>query len=190
MPAGGQAAYGVIVGVDRTTEPALGDAFPGSSPSFIARDPGGQPWAVLTLVEGTPRLASGHPLDARFAEAGRLLGVDRPNPPSDRSLELVLVWRAAGPTARPLTVFVQLLDAANRVVAQHDGQPLAGSYPTTRWQEGETVVERIRLTLPVTLPPGPYRLIAGLYDLATGRRVGVTGSDALGDAALLGTLLR
>ncbi|MCS6803044.1 MAG: glycosyltransferase family 39 protein [Chloroflexota bacterium] len=186
---GGAAAYGVIVGADRTTEPTLGDAY-GARPAFIALDPGAQPWAVLTLVDGPPRLAPSRLLDAQFAEAGRLFGVMLPERLEGRESEVTLFWQADGPTTRPLTVFVQLLDEGTRLVAQHDSQPLAASFPTTRWKKGEIIVERRRLRLPADLPRGQYRLIAGLYDLATGERVPVSGSDSLGDAALLGLLER
>ncbi|GIW06997.1 MAG: hypothetical protein KatS3mg060_1802 [Dehalococcoidia bacterium] len=184
----GSAAYGVIVDVDRTTEPMLGDAYPGSSPRFIALDPGAQPWAVLTPVDGAPQIAPRRRLDARFAVAGQLIGVTLPDRLEGRTLDLTLYWQANGPTAQPLTVFVQLLDGTNRVVAQHDAQPLAGSYPTVRWHRDEIVVERIQLALPRDLPAGEYRLIAGLYDLATGERTGAVGADAIGDAVLLDRL--
>ncbi|MFN8534647.1 MAG: glycosyltransferase family 39 protein [Dehalococcoidia bacterium] len=190
LAAGDPAVYGVVVGVDRTTEPALGDAFPGATPTMGVLDPVAQPWAVLTPVDGVPILPPARPVEALFAEAGQIVGAAIPVRLEGRILELTLSWRAAGPTERPLTAFVQLLDGPGRVIAQHDSQPLAGSYPTTRWAPGETIVERHRLNLPDGLPTGEYRLLAGLYDVDTGRRISATGRDAVGDAALVGNIRR
>ena len=81
---------------------------------------------------------------------------------------------------RDYTVFVQLLDAKNRWVAGHDTQPLGGEYPTSSWRPGEVVVDDHVLQLPDDLPPGTYRLVTGMYDLATGRRLIV--ADAKGEA--------
>ena len=65
------------------------------------------------------------------------------------------------------TVFVQALAADGRVAAQSDSQPVAGTYPTGIWSPGEVVADTHRLTL----PPGEYRLVAGMYDLATMKRL-------------------
>jgi len=45
------------------------------------------------------------------------------------------------------------------------------------------------LDLPLTLPPGEYTLIAGLYDWQSGERLSATGASARTDgAAKLGTI--
>ena len=36
------------------------------------------------------------------------------------------------------------------------------------------MVDRFELPLPETLPPGQYRLVTGLYNFKTGRRLSVT----------------
>lgn len=50
-----------------------------------------------------------------------------------------LTWRAESRIPEPLTVFVHALDAAGEIVAQHDGQPHGGSYPTQLWDAGEVI---------------------------------------------------
>jgi hypothetical protein len=97
------------------------------------------------------------------------------------ALSVRLHWQATDPID-PIdgdyTVFVQLLDEGNQLVTSRDSQPLAGQYPTSRWQPGEVVVDEFSLTLPEDLSPGRYRLVTGMYDLATGQRLPAT--DAAG----------
>jgi hypothetical protein len=52
-------------------------------------------------------------------------------------------------------------------VAQDDHLPLQGRRPTDTWLPGEVIVDQHLLALPSDLPPGPYRLEAGLYDANT-----------------------
>jgi hypothetical protein len=64
--------------------------------------------------------------------------------------------------------------------AQVDAVPQGGSYPTFWWLPGEVVADPVILELPADLLRGEsYRLIAGLYDPATGDRLTVaeTGLD-------------
>jgi hypothetical protein len=73
------------------------------------------------------------------------------------------------------TVFVQLLNPAGQVVAQVDQQPLAGTAPTTTWLPGEIITDPYTLALSAEVSPGVYRLIAGMYNAATGQRLPVAG---------------
>jgi hypothetical protein len=52
---------------------------------------------------------------------------------------------------------------------------LNGLYPTSAWQPGEIVVDEFELPLPDVLAAGEYSLVTGMYDLATGQRLPVTG---------------
>jgi hypothetical protein len=79
-------------------------------------------------------------------------------------------------------VFVHLLDAAGRIVAQTDGQPGDGALPTRGWLPREVVTDPRRIALPASLPAGAYRLELGWYDAATGQRLTVNappGADHL-----------
>jgi hypothetical protein len=78
-----------------------------------------------------------------------------------------------------MTVFLQLLNAQGEVVAGWDSQPLGGLYPTNLWSPGEAIADTFSLPLPPEgLPPGDYRLIAGLYDFETFARLPAsTGGD-------------
>lgn len=94
------------------------------------------------------------------------------SPTSPGSLQVALRWQPVQPSAAPLNSFVQALDAeTGALLAAWDGAPQAGFAPATGWQPGQAVEERVVLTLPSDGPPPPLRLIAGLYDPATGQRL-------------------
>lgn len=76
---------------------------------------------------------------------------------------------------RDYTVFVHLSDSSGKVVAQFDGQPNGGIYPTSAWLPGETMIETYRVSAPSELPPGTYTVSAGWYDLKTMQRLLVSG---------------
>jgi hypothetical protein len=86
-------------------------------------------------------------------------------------LTFQLVWVGIAPTPEDFTVFVHLRNAANETIAQSDGQPIAGSFPTSQWQRGDVVYDRRSLDLPAKTPPGTYHLIAGLYRRETLKRL-------------------
>ena len=56
--------------------------------------------------------------------------------------------------------------------AQSDAVPAEWTRPTTGWLPGEYVLDRHAIILPADLPAGKYDLVAGLYDPATGERLG------------------
>jgi hypothetical protein len=126
-------------------------------------------------------------LDATFGAVAELVGVDLGGTAAPgQDLPVRLVWRARAGSELPLRVTVQLLDAGDRPVAQHDGEPADGRRPTTGWLPGEYVVDAHRLTVPPDLAPGRYRVIAALYDPDTLARPPASGADAAGAAAVLG----
>ena len=52
-----------------------------------------------------------------------------------------------------------------------DGQPIAGSFPTSQWRRGDIVYDRHSLDLPANLVPDRYHLVAGLYRHDTLKRL-------------------
>ncbi|MGI8915849.1 MAG: hypothetical protein ACR2JY_19065, partial [Chloroflexota bacterium] len=74
-----------------------------------------------------------------------------------------LLWRDERPLDQSYTVFVHLDRADGKLVAQHDGIPVAGLQPTDTWRPSEVVDDRHALLLPADLPPGDYHLDVGLY---------------------------
>lgn len=96
---------------------------------------------------------------------------------ADDRQSVTLNWRADSYFEADYTVFLQAWDVATgRQVAGFDGPPLRGDYPTSLWAPGEIIVDTHPLDLS-QLPPGDYKLLAGLYNPATGERLPAFGPD-------------
>jgi len=83
------------------------------------------------------------------------------------ALQVTLVWEALAPISADYTVFLHLRNEQGKIIAQRDGQPLDGLYPTSQWQPGEPVTQPLDVDLPRDLAPGSYSLHVGLYRLDT-----------------------
>ncbi len=89
------------------------------------------------------------------------------------TLRLSLYWEAEAPTTTPYTVFTHLVGPDDQLYGQWDNPPVRGSYPTTDWSPGESVVDQYEIPVNFDAPPGEYRLLVGLYDPSTGTRLPV-----------------
>ncbi len=87
--------------------------------------------------------------------------------------KLLLFWHAEAQPRTDYTVFIHLLDSQNELVAQFDGPPAAGGYPTSLWDPGEIIADERDLG---SLPAGHYRLFVGLYRSDTGERLPLQGA--------------
>lgn len=105
------------------------------------------------------------------------------------TFHLTLFWQPLQPLSTDYTTFLHLRDEAGVTVAQRDGQPLDGAYPTSQWQPGETVIDPITLVLPEDLSAGSYTLYTGLYRLDTLERLPVAGDSTGENAILLGEIV-
>ena len=86
---------------------------------------------------------------------------------------LTLQWGVLSSMSQDYQVFAHLRDPETKKnVAQADGPPLDGWYPTSRWPAGEIITDNRSFPLPEETPPGTYELYVGLYDLASGVRFG------------------
>jgi hypothetical protein len=83
---------------------------------------------------------------------------------TDEKLVLTWFWSAVAQPVRDYTLFLHVLDADGAIVAQYDGQPQGGLYPTAIWDVGE----RVRDTVAVSLPENAVALGFGAYDGETG----------------------
>jgi hypothetical protein len=123
-----------------------------------------------------------------FGDAIRLRGQCQPAFPQRISAGQIallgLQWETRSPLTRRYKVTVQLLDARNQVIAQHDAEPAGGSLPTDTWQPNSTITDNHGLPIPFGAPPGLYRLIVALYDAGNGARL----PTPTGDAAQLGEI--
>lgn len=87
-----------------------------------------------------------------------------------------LYWQATQPISRSYKVFVQILNADGRLIAQDDSVPVSWTYPTDAWQSGEIVVDFHSIVLPADTIPGTYAVQAGMYDEQTMQRLSVLSS--------------
>jgi hypothetical protein len=81
------------------------------------------------------------------------------------TLQVDLQWQPLRQMPANLTSFVHLLAPDGTRLAQSDRLLGGVFYPTRLWQPGETLLDRHEFVLPADAPPGPYRLVVGLYEL-------------------------
>ncbi|MBL8624456.1 MAG: sigma-70 family RNA polymerase sigma factor [Myxococcales bacterium] len=74
---------------------------------------------------------------------------------------LVLYLRALAPLDRPWTVFVHVDGDRARHLADHE--PLGGACPTSAWQPGDVLVDRVTTTVRPDLPTGRYAVWIGFF---------------------------
>ncbi|MEW5987359.1 MAG: hypothetical protein AB1791_12050, partial [Chloroflexota bacterium] len=114
-----------------------------------------------------------------FADKIALLNVEMPDPilrPGGQ-LAVNLTWQGLAPLSDNYTVFVQVLDAQDKIVGQVDAWPLQGTFPTSQWPVGQVVEDPYQVQLAADLPAGNYHLYVGWYLLATLERLPVLGED-------------
>lgn len=69
-------------------------------------------------------------------------------------LVVYLYWTATERLAERYAVEVRLVDPGGRVLVSHTGEPELGTYPTTRWEVGKTVVDAHILQVPASVEGG------------------------------------
>jgi hypothetical protein len=134
-----------------------------------------------------------HPLDATFSADIHLEGFTTSAPEPGETLDVTLLWRAEQPIAADYVVFVHMLNSDGQLVANHDGFPGNGRFPTSAWLPGIATPDTHTLALPPDLPAGEYLLKAGLYAPDTGQRLAATtasGTILENSAILLTTIGR
>jgi len=127
--------------------------------------------AKLAPPDSTPDIDQ--PLKVELADGITLQGYDLApaEVSASESLTLTLHWQVRAAPSRDYQVFVHLLGDDPEPLAQGDGPPLTGDYPTSLWAAGERISDAHPMALPADLPAGNYRLLVGLYDLKTMERV-------------------
>ncbi|MCB9079076.1 MAG: DUF2079 domain-containing protein [Anaerolineaceae bacterium] len=120
---------------------------------------------LVEITPAEPNVQPTHTLQANFDHKMELQGYDlSPVTEAGPDLVVTLHWRALSPMPQNYNVFVHLVDAEDQLITQHDGEPWWElPLPTSTWQPGETLRDRHVLALPADLPPGTYRLQAGVY---------------------------
>ena len=167
-PCLGQSAVSLFDAASGQALPALGaDGRSGPGDAVLGR--------IKVRADGKPRYTPERPLNVKMGADVALLGYSVK--PEAKDLTLHLYWQALTKPADDLTVFVHFTDADGRILAQADGQPRRGAYPTSLWDRGETVEDEHVLTWPDTPATGPYRVSVGMYRLQTMGRLPVFDAD-------------
>ncbi len=149
--------------------------------------------ALTEIVPDEQDLQPTTPLQVNFDNQMELIGYDVPPDleSGDEQLPVTLYWHAL--TALPVdyTIFVHLLGPDGQLIAQHDDTPRwEAPIPTTTWQPGEILKDQHLLDLPPDLPPGTYRLQAGVYYWQTLERLPVIENGTpVNNFVDLGTLI-
>ena len=73
-----------------------------------------------------------------------------------------LTWLVKG-SGEPVKAFVHLVDEAGVGLSQHDIPPGGVNTPYQSWMAGQILHSTHNIKIPDSLPPGSYRLVAGLY---------------------------
>lgn len=89
------------------------------------------------------------------------------------TVTVTAVWDSQAQPDKPYTIFWHILNAAGDSVAQWDGQPRGGTWPTTCWQANHPFSDSYTLVLPPDLPRGDYSLEVGFYWLESLERTAV-----------------
>ena len=124
----------------------------------------------LPLLSSSREIAPIHYSNLIFGEAIRMVGYDMVH--TMEEIHVTFDWRAVSSMDSDYTVFLHLLDEQGNVLAQTDAPPLDGSYPTSVWELGESIVDERTLPIPVAGSVG-VALEVGWYDTNTGKRLPV-----------------
>jgi hypothetical protein len=126
--------------------------------------------------------------NAVFSGGITLLGGTASYTSSRHEVAVQLYWQNHADHQTDDTVLVHVIDQADgKAIVIADQQPLYGSYPFSKWQNGEVVVDQRWIDIPPDLKPGTYQVRIGIYDTHTGVRRAIEDPmhNAAGDSLML-----
>ncbi len=121
--------------------------------------------------------AEATPVAYRLGEAIALAGYTVAVAPGGGVLTATLYWRALAVPPGDYTVFVHAQDAAGEQLAQHDGPPRVGRYPTSAWRPGDLIPDEHVLISTTLTADQPIWLAVGMYQPQTLERLPVVGAE-------------
>ena len=155
---------------------------------LVERDPSGK---SITPIIGQIKVATANPVVPSIANSTNytfdkriaLIGYDFKLVPE---FNLTLYWKRVAPVPTDYTVFVHVLDANGKIIAQLDQQPENGNNPTSLWDDGEIIADAYAFALPKDTI-GAFRIVVGLYHIDTGKRLPISDTQgiALGESIAL-----
>ncbi len=117
-------------------------------------------------------------VSAKFGDSIQLDSIDVLDsvPAPGGVVRLRLTWRALAVNTEQYKVFTHIF-SGDKILAQHDGQPVGELRPTTTWQTGETITDQFAIRLPSDSPSGTYQIRVGVYNLSTQARLPMSLPD-------------
>lgn len=82
---------------------------------------------------------------------------------SGQTITITVTWHVLEYVPENWTVFLHVVDDTGTILAEHNGRPLSGRFPTTLWTPGDWIEDSHPLDIPDGLLPGTYTLRVGLY---------------------------
>jgi hypothetical protein len=179
---------------DAETSVRLREAYPGAWFKHRGVDLWQETADWIEVPAGVDAPAPRFKVSAEFDEGISLYGYDWSSytvSPGE-TLFLTLYWHATEQVSEDLTAFAHVgtgLEGTS-IIAQRDGQPCIGLYPTSMWQPGEVVPDSFAVTIPDDASPGEYPIAVGWYRFPSLERVALIEADnALADGrAVIGTI--
>ena len=120
------------------------------------------------------------PLEAAFENHLNLVGYQSSDFEPGSPLKVTFYWQPMQRIKRDVELVVQLYDPLRaRFVVDDLVWPLNGVFRVRAWQPDQIMPLSHSLPIPDDLPPGPYQLNVGVFDLIARKRIPlVTGQDA------------
>ena len=150
-------------------------------PVMVTEGPVGDEFAIAQFkleASHAQEFAPEQPANTSFDERFRLFGYDMPETiRASQPFSTTLYWESLAPDGQDYTVFVHLYDETGEVVAQGDSPPKKNQYPTSFWSAGEKIADTHLFTGLENVTAGNYRLVIGLYDPISGRRLAAFQAD-------------
>lgn len=106
-----------------------------------------------------------------FGQQIQLFGYDIPSQVTGGQFEVSLYWQAVAPDGQDYTIFMHLVDDQGNLMAQADGPPQNGRYPTSILETSEQILDTHLFDLPDDLQSGSYQILMGVYHPETGVRL-------------------
>ncbi len=163
----------------------VAQARPGDADTAVERWLAGRAYPMEPLWFGTLRLnrylflAARTPitttkLEARFGDGMELEQFSLAAPLEHdgvRQVPVSLRWKRGDEMDESYRVALQIVDIRGALIAQSEGLPAGGNYPTSAWRKDETVKDNRLLTLPSVPLPDEYLLVLSVTDPRTGERL-------------------
>jgi len=132
---------------------------------------------LLEAAQRSAQIARDGTLPVKFGETAELIGYDLRR--DQDQLTLITYWRAGDHIITPLQMFVHVLNADNKIVAQADRLDA----PADDWRFGDAIAQVHHLDLPPDVKN--YLVEIGLYNPETGARLPVMVNGRTADNRLI-----